>query len=259
LLWQQSHKKLMLTVSDLLYLARSYVISWVNAMSLTLSQYYAELQHKIRETCEKTGRNPANVALIGVGKGHERRLMQEAVSLGLTHFGENRVQEAGVKFCENNARLPEFRTCTLHLIGPLQSNKVKTAVGLFDVIHTVDRASLVRELAKARAHSQAFPRLLVQVNIGREPQKAGVLPEGLSALLQLCAENTLSITGLMCIPPAEQPPETYFTQLATLAQKHDLPELSMGMSGDFEAAITAGATYIRVGSALFGARAKAVP
>lgn len=235
----------------------SYVLLSVNAMSLTLSQYYAELQQKIRETCAKTGRNPAEVTLIGVGKGHERELMHEAATLGLRHFGENRVQESQAKFTENGERCAEFRDCTLHLIGPLQSNKVKAALGLFDVIHTLDRPSLVHELAKAHAHGTKMPRLLVQVNIGREPKKAGVLPENLPDLLGLCAAQQLSIAGLMCIPPANQPALPFFEQLAALAKTHGVSELSMGMSGDYEQAIAAGATYIRVGGALFGTRRKA--
>lgn len=245
-------------MSDLLYIAIGYVLSWVNAMTLTLSQYYAELQRQIDETCLKTGRKRSEITLIGVSKGHERELAQAAQALGLTQFGENRVQEALAKFTENSERLEAFRNCTLHLIGPLQTNKVKQAVELFDVIHTLDRPDLVHALVKARAHSHKLPRLLVQVNIGREPQKAGVLPEALADLLALCRKEGLPIEGLMCIPPADQPPQPYFTELAELAKLYNLPELSMGMSGDFAEAIAAGATYIRVGSALFGERQKPV-
>jgi pyridoxal phosphate enzyme (YggS family) len=143
----------------------------------------------------------------------------------------------------------------LHLIGPLQSNKAREAVALFDVIHTLDRPSLARELAKEIARAGRGPRLLVQVNTGDEPQKGGVSPGEADAFITACRDaHGLAIEGLMCIPPAEDPPSPHFALLATIAARHDLPVLSMGMSADYEAAIQLGATHVRVGSAIFGAR-----
>lgn len=198
-----------------------------------------------------TARLPQGVCLLAVSKGQGQKAVEEAIALGVKRFAENRVQEAEAKF---TPALKEQNGLELHLIGPLQSNKAKAAVQLFDVIHTVDRASLVTALAAAMAATGRRPRLLVQVNIGREAQKAGVLPEGLAGLLAQCEVAGLTIEGLMCIPPAGQDPVPYFTQLAGLAREHGLAELSMGMSADYEQAIAAGATYIRVGTALFGGR-----
>jgi pyridoxal phosphate enzyme (YggS family) len=167
-------------------------------------------------------------------------------------FGENRVQEAAAKFPALRQRHPGLR---LHLIGPLQTNKIRDAVALFDSIETVDRDKLARGLAVEMARSGRRPGCLIQVNIGHEPQKAGVLPADLAALVTLCRDQlALPLTGLMAIPPVDQPAAPYFTELARLAYRHELPVLSMGMSADFEAAIRAGATLVRVGTAIFGAR-----
>jgi pyridoxal phosphate enzyme (YggS family) len=223
-------------------------------MSLILSQHYTALQREIAQICDKTGKNPLSVQLIGVSKGQPQERVLTAQQLGLHHFGENRVQEALTKFTAAGERLPALVGCTLHLIGPLQSNKAKQAAQLFDVIHTLDRPELAKALAKAGTQLGKLPRLLIQVNSGREPQKAGVWPEQLPDLLNTCTELGLTIEGLMCIPPAAQAPAPNFAELAKLARTHQLRELSMGMSGDFSEAIAAGATYIRVGRALFGER-----
>lgn len=174
-----------------------------------------------------------------------------ALTLGVTEFGENRVQEAQEKWPALKAASPQVR---LHLIGPLQSNKAAEAVALFDVIQTVDRPSLLAALAKEMAKQQRQPQLLVQVNTGEEPQKAGVAPKELPDLLAEAARLGLSITGLMCVPPHEQHPAPHFALLRKLAERHGLTELSMGMSGDMETAIRLGATMVRVGTALFGPR-----
>ncbi len=208
----------------------------------------------VKKAALAAGRLPEGVRLLAVSKGHDQAAVKALVALGQTRFAENRVQEAQAKY----THLKQQNGLELHLIGPLQSNKAKAAVELFDYIHSVDRPSLVAALASAMAATGKKPRLLVQVNIGREPQKAGVLPEDLPGLLEACAKAGLLIEGLMCIPPVGgiggQDPAPYFTQLADLAKAHHLSELSMGMSGDYELAVAAGATYIRVGSALFGSR-----
>jgi pyridoxal phosphate enzyme (YggS family) len=198
----------------------------------------------------------SDVTLIAVSKTVAAERIAPVIAAGQMAFGENYVQEAAAKW-------PDLRALghptELHLIGPLQSNKARQAVGLFDMIHTLDRASLAKELAKEipreRDLTGRVPRLLVQVNTGEEPQKGGVAPSELPAFLELCREtHGLTIDGLMCIPPAEDPPSPHFALLATLAKAHGLPLLSMGMSGDFEQAIMLGATHVRVGSAIFGAR-----
>ena len=175
-----------------------------------------------------------------------------ALQAGQRVFGENYVQESTAKWPDLRARYPDVE---LHLVGPLQSNKAREAVALFDVIHALDRLSLAAALAKEIARSGRTPKLLIQVNTGAEPQKAGILPDQLATLLSECREtHGLAIQGLMCIPPAEDPPSAHFALLARLAQEHNLPILSMGMSADFPAAIQLGATHVRVGTAIFGAR-----
>jgi pyridoxal phosphate enzyme (YggS family) len=174
------------------------------------------------------------------------------LAAGQRVFGENYVQEAKGKWPALRERYPDAE---LHLIGPLQSNKAREAVALFDAIHTLDRPSLAEALAKEIARAGRTPRLLVQVNTGEEPQKGGVAPGEVDGFLQACRERYgLTIAGLMCIPPAEDPPSPHFALLATLAKRHGLGQLSMGMSADFEAAIQLGATHVRVGSAIFGSR-----
>ena len=188
---------------------------------------------------------------MAVSKVQPEDRIEDALTAGLRVFGENRVQEAQGRWATRRAIYPDLK---LHLIGPLQSNKVEDAMALFDVIETVDRPKLVETLAKLAGAGNKLPKLLVQVNTGEEEQKAGVAPRDLPALLNLCATHRLPIEGLMCIPPENEEPAMHFALLAKLAQRHDLGVLSMGMSGDFEAAIKFGATHVRVGSALFGTR-----
>lgn len=196
------------------------------------------------------GRATDAVTLTAVVKTQTRQTLADALAAGLKVFGENRVQEAQTHW----AGVPERDRLELRLIGPLQTNKALDAVRLFDVIETLDRPSLADALAKARAKAGRSPRLLIQVNTGAEPQKAGVLPDGVDALLDHARGLGLTVTGLMCIPPVDQPPEPHFTLLAQTARRLGLGELSMGMSSDWETAVRCGATHIRLGTALFGAR-----
>ena len=197
-------------------------------------------------------RAPESVRLIAVSKTKPVTEIEPALAAGQIDFGENYVQEAQAKWLELKLRYPKTR---LHMIGPLQSNKAKEAVALFDAIHSLDRESLAKEVAKEIAKAGRSPELLVQVNTGEEPQKGGVAPQDLDGFLSLVRDRYgLVISGLMCIPPAEHQPSPHFALLAKLARRHGLSELSMGMSADYEAAIQLGATYVRVGSAIFGAR-----
>lgn len=205
-----------------------------------MKQRLADITDRITRACDDAGRDPTSVTLIAVSKNRDADALKEALDLGLRHFGENRVQEAAEKW-------PDLKTdsLTLHLIGPLQTNKVKQAAGIFDVLHTLDRASLADELLR----TGWTPPCFVQVNTGEEEQKSGLAPDALAGFL---AETTLKPQGLMCIPPVDAPAALHFALLATLAKRAGLPQLSMGMSDDFESAIRCGATHIRVGSALFG-------
>jgi pyridoxal phosphate enzyme (YggS family) len=201
---------------------------------------------------EAADRDPATVRLVAVTKTVPPAAIEEAIGAGQRLFGENRVQEARAKWPELKERHPGLE---LHLIGPLQSNKVREAVALFDVIETVDRAKLARALAEEVARAGKGPRLLVQVNTGEEAQKAGVIPGETDAFVALCRDTFgLSIEGLMCIPPLDEEPAMHFALLAKIAERLGLKELSMGMSGDFPRAIQFGATYVRIGTAIFGAR-----
>ena len=198
------------------------------------------------------GRPAGAVTLVAVSKTFEAAEIEPVLDAGQRVFGENRVQEAQGKWPALRERWPDIE---LHLIGPLQSNKAREAVALFDVIHTVDRPSIAEALAKEIARQGRKPRLLVQVNTGEEEQKAGVAPQDADAFLAACrTSHGLTIAGLMCIPPAEQSPGPHFALLAKIARRNGLPLLSMGMSADFETAIEVGATHVRVGSAIFGAR-----
>jgi pyridoxal phosphate enzyme (YggS family) len=189
--------------------------------------------------------------LVAVSKTVAEDGVREALAAGQRVFGENRVQEAQGKF---PALKNEFPDLELHLIGPLQTNKVKEAMALFDVIQTLDRAKLAEALAVERDRSGNCPRLFIQVNTGEEPQKAGVLPRETAALIAKARELKLPVEGLMCIPPADDDAAPHFALLLKLAREHGLQNLSMGMSGDFELAVKFGATHVRVGSAIFGAR-----
>jgi pyridoxal phosphate enzyme (YggS family) len=206
---------------------------------------------RMRAAERAAGRDAGSVTLIAVSKVQPADRVQAVLDQGHRVFGENYVQEAAAKW-------PAWRAAhgplQLHMIGPLQTNKAKLAVDLFDAIHTLDRPSLATKLASLAQSRGALPQLFVQVNTGEEPQKAGVLPADLSAFLRDCRAMDLSPHGLMCIPPEDQDPTPHFAMLARMAADHGLPGLSMGMSGDFETAIAHGATHIRVGSAIFGAR-----
>lgn len=212
----------------------------------------AALSARIARAAADSGRDPAGVQLVAVSKTNPAEAVAEAVVAGQRVFGENRVQEAKAKFPALRAAHPDL---VLHLIGPLQTNKVRDAVALFDVIETVDRPKLARALADEMARIGRFPRCLVQVNTGREPKKAGIDPDQADALIRLCRdEYRLDVAGVMGIPPADQDPEPHFRLLADIARRNGLAVVSMGMSGDFETAIRQGATHVRVGSAIFGAR-----
>lgn len=189
--------------------------------------------------------------IIGVSKGQPAARVMEGLAAGLTDIGENKVQEAQAKWPAVKAAYPAGR---LHLIGPLQSNKAADAVALFDVIQTVDRPKIIDALAAEMAKQGRTPHLLVQVNTGEEPQKAGVIPQELEALLRHAETAGLTIAGLMCVPPTDVNPAPHFALLQKLAKRHGLSILSMGMSGDYATAVRFGATHIRVGTALFGER-----
>ena len=206
---------------------------------------------RIADAARGASRDPSAVTLVAVSKTFGDDAVRAALGAGQRVFGENRVQEAAGKFPALKASYPELE---LHLIGPLQTNKAREAVALFDVIESVDRERLARELAKEMARTGRRPRLYVQVNIGEEPQKAGVAPSELDALLAACRGLGLAIEGLMCIPPVDQLPAPFFARLRELAARHGLPVASMGMSGDYAEAIAQGATHVRVGSAIFGVR-----
>ena len=207
---------------------------------------------EIRKTALGNGRDPASVTLVAVTKTFPAAAILPALAAGHRVFGENRVQEANVKWPALRARFPDLE---LHLIGPLQSNKAREAVALFDAIHTVDRPKIAAALAEETAREGKRPRLFVEVNTGGEAQKAGVLPEAADAFLRQCREQyRLTIEGLMCIPPFDEPPAPHFALLQKIARRNGLACLSMGMSADFQSAVAFGATHVRVGSAIFGAR-----
>lgn len=206
---------------------------------------------RMRAAEQATGRDVGSVTLIAVSKVQPAERVQAVLDQGHRVFGENYVQEAAGKWPAWRAA---YGPLQVHMIGPLQTNKAKLAVDLFDAIHTLDRPSLATKLASLAQSRGALPQLFVQVNTGEEPQKAGVLPADLSAFLRDCRAMDLSPHGLMCIPPEDQDPTPHFAMLARMAADHGLPGLSMGMSSDFETAIAHGATHIRVGSAIFGAR-----
>lgn len=190
--------------------------------------------------------------LIAVSKRQPAARIEAALAAGHRRFGENRVQEAAARWPALTARWPDVE---LHLVGALQSNKAGEAVALFDVIHTVDRPKLARALKREMAAQDRHPRLLIQVNTGEEPQKGGVAPSELAALIALCRDELdLPVEGLMCLPPVDDEPALHFALLIELARRHGLATLSMGMSEDFETAAAMGATWVRVGTAIFGPR-----
>jgi pyridoxal phosphate enzyme (YggS family) len=210
------------------------------------------IRANIAAAAQSADRKAADVTLVAVAKTHPAAAVEAALAAGQTVFGENRVQEAQGKYPELKQRHADLR---LHLIGPLQSNKVKEAVALFDAIETVDREKLARAIAAEMTRQDRRLQLFVQVNIGEEPQKAGVAPREADAFIRLCREELkLAVAGLMCIPPAEHQPAPYFALLREIARRNQLAGLSMGMSGDYENAIRLGATHVRVGTAIFGTR-----
>lgn len=213
---------------------------------------WREITNRIESARKNSPAGAKSAVLVAVAKAHPAESMLPLLSAGHRAFGENKVQEAEAKWPGLRAKFPGIE---LHLIGSLQSNKAQEALELFDVIETVDRPSLVDALAKERAKaSLRCSQFWVQVNIGEEKQKGGVLPLELPSLLAHCKAKGLSITGLMCVPPAEENPAPYFALLHKMGKEHGIHNLSMGMSGDYEVAVRLGATHVRVGTALFGQR-----
>ncbi len=222
------------------------------SLSDQIAANIACLRAAIADAARDVSRDPSAIEVMAVSKVQPDARIEAALAAGQRLFGENRVQEAQTRWAARRPRVPDLR---LHLIGPLQTNKVKDALALFDAIESVDRPKLARVLAKELAAAPRPIELLVQVNTGAEPQKSGVLPADLEAFLDLCrGELSLPITGLMCIPPVEEAPAAHFAFLAELAERHGLATLSMGMSGDFPVAVRQGATRVRVGTGVFGAR-----
>lgn len=212
----------------------------------------AEVSRHIAEAARAANRNPADVTLVAVSKTHGADRVRELLEAGHRVFGENRVQEAQGKFPDLKAAWPDLE---LHLIGPLQTNKARDAVALFDVVQSVDREKLATALVKEMDRLDRRPACFIQVNTGEEPQKAGILPKDLDAFVAACRDQyQLPVVGLMCIPPVEEEPALHFALLAKMAARNGLAKLSMGMSADYETAVRLGATHVRVGSALFGAR-----
>lgn len=211
-----------------------------------------EIRSRIGQAARLARREPGDVTLIAISKTHGPEAIRPLLGAGQRVFGENRVQEAEAKWPALKADHPDVE---LHLVGQLQSNKAEEAVALFDAIHSVDRPSLVAALAKAMDAIGRRPSCFLQANIGDEPQKGGCAVAALPDLLAAARDAGLPVAGLMCIPPADLEPAPYFALLAKLARRHGLAGLSMGMSGDFETAVTIGATHVRVGTALFGERA----
>jgi pyridoxal phosphate enzyme (YggS family) len=218
---------------------------------MTISQNLEAILARI-EAARKAAIAPASAThLVAVSKTVPQEGIRQALGCGQRLFGENRVQEAQAKYPQLKSEFPDLQ---LHLIGPLQSNKVKEAAALFDAIQSLDRIKLADALAAEREKSGRCPRLFLQVNTGEEPQKAGVVPQEVAALIAHTRKLELPLEGLMCIPPADDDAAPHFAFLAKLARDYGLKNLSMGMSGDFELAVRFGATHVRVGTAIFGAR-----
>ncbi|MGR3465893.1 YggS family pyridoxal phosphate-dependent enzyme [Limimaricola sp.] len=209
------------------------------------------IRESLATAARKAGRDPGEVTLIAVSKMQPEARVLPVLDAGHRVFGENRVQEAQGRW---GALAPRFPGTEIHLIGPLQTNKARAAMELAHAIHSLDRPRLAETLARLAQERGACPELFVQVNTGAEPQKAGVLPDEADGFVARCRDLDLPVAGLMCIPPAEEDPAPHFAALRDMAARNGLKGLSMGMSGDFEAAIAQGATHVRVGSAIFGAR-----
>jgi pyridoxal phosphate enzyme, YggS family len=223
-------------------------------MAAAPSANLVQVRTEIVRACRDAGRDPAEVTLIAVSKTFAPDAIEPVIAAGQRVFGENRVQEAKAKW---PSLLSRHEGIQLHLIGPLQSNKAKDAVALFDAIHSVDRVSLCEALGKEIGKQKRQPVLFVEINTGAETQKAGVLPQDADGFLAACRDQFgLRISGLMCIPPLDEAPGPHFALTAKIAKRNGLKLLSMGMSADFSAAIALGATHVRVGSAIFGERAK---
>ena len=220
-----------------------------------MDETVANLRHvldDIASAAREAGRAPGDVGLVAVSKTHDAAHIRPVLQAGHRLFGENRVQEAAAKWPALREAFPDAR---LHLIGPLQTNKTRQALELFDVIETVDRPKLAREIAREAERIGRAPDCFIQVNTGAEPQKAGVLPEDTDAFVESCRkEYGLAVKGLMCIPPVEEEPSLHFALLREIARRNGLAGLSMGMSGDYKVAIAFGATLVRVGTAIFGTR-----
>lgn len=210
-----------------------------------------DIQTRIAAACAEAGRAVDEVALIAVSKVQPLERVEATLEEGHRLFGENRVQEAASKWPDFRVRFPDV---SVHLIGPLQSNKTRQAFDLFEAIHSVDRPKLAQSIARLAQEEGRCPEVFIQVNTGEEPQKAGILPEDADAFIQDCRAMDLPLRGLMCIPPIEETPSLHFSLLKKIAERNGLNGLSMGMSSDFEQAIAFGATHIRVGSAIFGER-----
>ena len=218
----------------------------------TVSRHLAEVTALVAAAAEIAGRRAEDVTLIAVSKFQPEGRILAALEAGHRHFGENRVQEAAARW---PALRPRYADLKLHFIGPLQSNKAAEAVALADAIHSVDRAKLAKALAEAMDRAGRRPDCFVQVNTGEEPQKGGVMPDEADTFIEQCRDKwKLPVVGLMCIPPEDDNPAPHFALLATIAKRHGLARLSMGMSADFETAIRLGATHVRVGTAIFGDR-----
>ncbi|KQY97787.1 alanine racemase [Pseudolabrys sp. Root1462] len=218
----------------------------------TAASGLSHVRADIARACRDAARDPAGVTLVAVSKTFPAEAIEPVIEAGQRVFGENRVQEAKGKW---PALTEKYSGIELHLIGPLQSNKAREAVALFDAIHSVDRASLCEALAREVEKLGKSPTLFVQVNTGAEAQKAGVLPQDADAFIKACsATYGLTISGLMCIPPVDEAPAPHFALTAKIAQRNGLKLLSMGMSADFADAIALGATHVRIGSAIFGTR-----
>jgi PLP dependent protein len=220
--------------------------------TMNRSDGIAAVRAQIAQACRDAGRDPATVTLVAISKTFGAEAIEPVIVAGQRVFGENRVQEAKAKWPPLTARHSGLE---LHLVGSLQSNKAQDAVALFDAIHSVDRASLAEALAKEIARSGRRPLLFAEINTGAEKQKAGVLPQDADAFLAACRDrHGLAISGLMCIPPVNEAPAPHFALTAQIARRNGLALLSMGMSADFPTAIAFGATHVRVGTAIFGAR-----
>ena len=215
------------------------------------------VRSRVAQACRDANRDPATVTLVAISKTFAPEAIEPVIAGGQRIFGENRVQEAKAKWPELMAHQAGIE---LHLVGSLQSNKAKDAVALFDAIHSVDRASLAEALAREIARQNRQPLLFVEINTGAEPQKAGVLPQDADAFLAVCRDRySLGVAGLMCIPPVDDEPSLHFALLRSIARRHGLGTLSMGMSADYRLAVQQGATHVRIGSSIFGARPPITP